>query len=113
MSREPIYWIGQGDRADPLIYTPVDAYGETVNLSLATSVTFRMHKPMFDTPKVDDTDNASVVAPGPDNYLQYDWQPADVDEAGLFAFYFLVTMPGPRTRRFPDDGYDYLQVTPS
>ncbi len=56
---------------------------------------------------------ATLDNPGATNQLHYDWTALDVAEPGIFGFYFLVTMPGSKTRRFPNDGYEYLQVTPS
>lgn len=113
MSFEPVYWIGQGDTADPLLYTPQDVNGATVDLSAATEIRFRMRKPGSSTRKVDATAGASLVSPGANNQLRYDWAANDTDEAGVFGFYFLVTMPGGKTRRFRNAGYDYLQVQPS
>ena len=113
MSFEPVYWVGQGDSADALLYTPKDANGATVDLTAATAIRFRMRKPGVVTRKVDTTTGASLLSPGASNQLRYAWTATDTDEAGLFGFYFLVTMPGGGTRRFGNDGYDYLLITPS
>lgn len=113
MSMTPSYWIGQGDSADPLTFTPEDADGNTANLSGYESVTFRMRKPNVQARKVDTDVGATVVDPGPTNHLQYDWSPADTDEPAVYGFYFLVAVTGGATRRFPNKGYAYLEITAS
>lgn len=114
MNFEPVYFVRQGNTADSLLYTPKDANGVTVNLGSHGAITFHMWKLATPPPrKVEDAVHADLVNPGEANQLRYDWQPEDVDEPGIYAFYFEVDMPDGKPRSFPNDHNDLLQVTPA
>lgn len=103
-------YITQGDTGPSIVATLVDEAGVVVDLTgvVGTDVRFHMIDPSSATEKVDNNSNTSVLSPPTDGKVQYDWQAADTDTAGLFDGEFQVTFPGGQIITFPN--YRYFTI---
>ena len=86
MAKIPTFFVGN---LSPSITEQVTSNGTPVDLTGA-SVRFRMRPMGSSTMKVDAA--ATIVTPS-QGQLQYDWQAADVDTAGIYLAWWVVTFP--------------------
>lgn len=94
-----------GDLAYPQIVFLTDKDGP-VNLSTST-VVFEMRHAADGSIKTSGA--MTVLGPG---LASYQWQAADVNEAGIFHVRVIVTFPGAHTFHFPPSGYGELTFIP-
>lgn len=101
----PAFSVAVGDTARSLSVTLLKADGYSVDLTLASSVTFFM-RPVEDT---ENTVESPAVIVDPAGGVRYDFSPEDVATPGLYQFSFQVEFPeGFYT--YPTDGPLLLEV---
>jgi hypothetical protein len=73
--------------------------GQLKDLSAYASAAFRMVPVDDDEPKIDDA--SAVIESAPDGLVRYDWSADDVDTAGRFHCWFILTDGSGREEYFP------------
>lgn len=86
-----------------------NARGQSINLTLATAVTFKMRAQGGVANKVD---AAAVVIDAAGGIVEYAWQGSDTDTAGDFDTHFVITWAdGPQT--IPPSGFGLVRISPT
>lgn len=86
MTDTPLFWK---DRTDPSITQVISVDGVAVDLT-GTTVTFSMRAVGASTLTVDHAATTFVNSTGSNGAVEYQWQAADVDTAGLFLVWWTV-----------------------
>lgn len=110
-----ILTFGVGNLAPSITYQ-VTSSGAPVDLTTATGVRFRMRPMGSNSLKVDAPATVVSAAQG---QLRYDWVSNDVDTAGIYLVWWVVTWPGGKTQdvyeaviEFQQHGQFHLYVEP-
>lgn len=101
MSSLANFHIRQGDRRPYIRAVLTDAAGATVNLTSET-VTFTMLD--ADTEEVIVNAGATTKIDAAGGIVEYAWQTADTDTAGLYLGHWTATDTNGRAMRFPNTG---------
>lgn len=94
------FYIKRGDRGPSLSATLQDPDGVAINLTAATSVTFKMGNGI---------DAAAVIVSPAAGTVRYDWGANDTRVAGTYNAEFEILWNDGRKQTVPTDGY--LTVT--
>ncbi len=105
----PDFTVRVGDTDADIRSTLKYADGSVVDLTGPATVKFRM-KPVEGGALTVDA-NASIVGTPANGLVQYSWQTADTDTAGLFVAEWRVTFPGGQVETFPNDEVLYVLVS--
>lgn len=97
----------RNDTYPPLETTLTDADGLAVNLAGST-VAFIMRSTGDSSVKVQSA--MAFVTDGTDGKVEYEWQAADTDEAGLFLAEYQVIYGSGEKQTFPTVGYDKVLI---
>jgi hypothetical protein len=100
------FTIKQGDTQPPLIRDLKNADGSAIDLTGAT-VVFTMKR--RSTVKINEQ-ACSILSPESDGSVQYDWQTADTDTAGVYQSEFECTLPGGEIITVPNDTHMEVHV---
>lgn len=109
---QPPFTLKVGDLARPVQYALIDGSGVKVDLTLATSVSFKMVQNGAANPKTV-TGTATINSPASAGIVQYSWQAGDTSVAGSYHAEFTVLWTGgtaPDT--FPSDTYIDIEILP-
>ncbi|MFQ5524258.1 MAG: BppU family phage baseplate upper protein [Acidimicrobiia bacterium] len=101
--------LKQDDTSPALDYTILDDSNQVVDLTGATVVFY-----MQDEDGVTVVNGASAtITDAANGKVEYQWQAADTDTAGIFKGEFVVTFPDGTIRTFPDPGWIMIVISGS
>lgn len=105
-----MFVIKQGDRLPSLeVIVKKKADGEIIDLSTASSVTFRMWKQRA-TSGTYKVDSAAVIASAVDGVVRYDWTTTDTNEVGDYLAEFVIVWPLSKQQTIPTNGVFHVRV---
>jgi hypothetical protein len=102
--------VKQGATWPKLEAVLLDASGAVVNLTTATSVTFRMRKQGAAALKVE---AAMVVENAAAGAVSYTWDTADTDTVGEYDVDIAVLWANGKIQKWPNPGYDLVSIAPA
>jgi hypothetical protein len=90
---------------DKAVSTDVDGVETAATFPIGTTFTFTAKGPATITGPA--TWNSTAAT------LTYDWVAGNTAIPGLYRYYFIATLPGPKTQELPTSGYGEIEIEKS
>lgn len=113
MSTQPAnadFFIDTGDTLPAIQVVLSDANGQILDLTLATSIIFKM-RPVNDPTLITINAACSIIGDPANGTVAYNWTSDDTSNAGDYYGQFHVTFSNGKTQTFPNDSYKTISIT--